>query len=296
MNNLDNQIRTLETDRNRLINEVTRTSSREQRTLLNRQISEISAQINELIKEKEKKKPTAKNIENILKRNSDVLDKRKRMVITVKPHFTTNQFIIYYLKKTNGILDITKKQVNKLTTTNKTTWVGLYTETTPVLDSGNRDFVDRNRLTAQTIFFNTYIYDVQIQSICILNENDNFRLVFDIDEVAGVIQNFYHDVVRKNVVQREYAPERLFKQGYFNDLNDTEDPVDMVGKGRDSYRRQFELQEAMSKPGFDPEQFEIDYTEKIRSMGTLFGRTRKTQNALKTVYSEMKYLQKIILN
>jgi hypothetical protein len=60
----------------------------------------------------------------------------------------------------------------------------------------------------------------------------------------------------------------------------------MIGKGSSYYRKQYDLQEAMSKPGFDPEQFEIDYSEKVRSMGTLFGK----KNLLRKVDAEIKYL------
>jgi hypothetical protein len=93
--------------------------------------------------------------------------------------------------------------------------------------------------------------------------------------------------LQKRAVERVNHPDNLSQQGYFNDLETPEEPVDMVGKGSSYYHKQYDLQEAESKPGFDPEQFEIDYSEKVRSMGTLFGR----KNLLKKVNAEIKYLQ-----
>ena len=51
--------------------------------------------------------------------------------------------------------------------------------------------------------------------------------------------------LQKRAVERVYSPERLSKENYFNDLEDSEEPIDMIGKGSDYYRKQHDLQEAM---------------------------------------------------
>ena len=76
------QIKRLELNRNTLINQLSdRSTTRERSRLINSEISDISNQINELFKEKEKITLTTQNIKNILQRNFDVLDKNKKMII-----------------------------------------------------------------------------------------------------------------------------------------------------------------------------------------------------------------------
>ena len=206
---LKRQIKTLEFDRNRLINELSnnRTTTREQSTLINNQISNISKEINELMKEKEKNTLTTKNIINILQKYFDVLDKNKKMIITVKPNFTTNLFIIYYLSKEDDylgryILYVSKKEVNTLTIFDKTTW----DDNDEGEEFFDRDTFRRNNYnfshSAQFKFYRKSLNDVQIHSICILNGN-NKKLVFDIKKVASKIQNVY----RKNVIKRKKAAD-----------------------------------------------------------------------------------------
>jgi hypothetical protein len=223
---LKRQIESLESDRNRLMDQLSeRMITYERSRLINSEVSNISRQIDQLFKEKEKNTLTSINIKNILQRNFEVLDKKKKMIITVKPDFT-RKFIIYYLSKDYDftgryILDISKKEVNTLTQHDKTTWYNENDNVVQVFDNKlpafegfedyeGEDFFDQARFrinnyhflySAQFKFYIKYIMqDVQIQSICILNRANTIkRLVFDIGKVASKIQNGYRiNIKEKN--------------------------------------------------------------------------------------------------
>jgi hypothetical protein len=223
---LKRQIESLESDRDRLMDQLSeRMITYERSRLINNEVSNISRQIDQLFKEKEKNTLTSINIKNILQRNFEVLDKNKKMIITVKPDFT-RKFIIYYLSKDYDftgryILDISKKEVNTLTQHDKTTWYNENDNVVQVFDNKlpafegfedyeGEDFFDQGRFrinnyhflySAQFKFYIKYIVqDVQIQSICILNRANTIkRLVFDIQKVASKIQNGYRiNIKEKN--------------------------------------------------------------------------------------------------
>jgi len=239
---LKRQIKSLESDRNRLIDQLSeRTVTRERSRLIHSEVSNISRQIDQLFKEKERNTLTSINIKNILERNFEVLDKNKKMIITVKPDFT-RKFIIYYLSKDYDftgryILAISKKEVNTLTQHDKTTWYNENDNVLPVYDDKlpdfeefedyeGEDFFDQDRFrinnynfedSAQYKFYRKYLFDVQIQSICILNLTDTIkRLVFDIGKVASKIQKKFRN--SRRYAEWKYSPENLEQEGYFNKL------------------------------------------------------------------------------
>ena len=125
---LEKQINDLMLHRNTLIKQLSdRSKSREDYNLINTKISNVLKEINNLMKEKQKNTLTMVTIKKILQKHFDVLDKNKKMIITVKPTFTKNVFIIYYLSKETDdigryILDVFKKEVTTLTQQDKTTW------------------------------------------------------------------------------------------------------------------------------------------------------------------------------
>ena len=202
------QIKSLESDRNTLIQQLSNRTTNS--ALINSQINDVSKQINELLKEKEKNTLTTKNIKNILEKNFHILDKNKKMIITVKPNFTTGLFIIYYLSKETDftgryVLEVSKKEVSTLTELDKTTWV----DNDEIEEFVDRDTFNFNNIShsAQFKFYIKYLFnDVQIQSICILNGG----LIFDIQKVASKIQNVY----RKSVIKRKTNAANLIKKKY----------------------------------------------------------------------------------
>jgi hypothetical protein len=224
---LNKQINDLESVRHTLINQL----SGRNNNLINTQISDVSKEIDKLLIQKQKNTLTMVNIKKILQKHFDVLDKNKKMIITVKPIFTTDLFIIYYLSKEYDdigryILDVFKKEVNTLTIFDKTTWFNEETDVLKVYDNKLRgfeeiedyegeEFVDRETFrrnnynfshSAQFKFYIKCLDNVQIQSICILNGG----LVFDIKKVANKIQKAY----RKNLIKRKTNAANLIKKKY----------------------------------------------------------------------------------
>ena len=271
---LEKQINDLMLHRNTLIKQLSdRSTSREDYNLINTQISNVLKEINNLMKEKQKNTLTMVTIKKILQKHFDVLDKNKKMIITVKPTFTKNVFIIYYLSKETDdigryILDVFKKEVTTLTQQDKTTWFNeqdnvlkVYDNKLPgfedVEDYEGEEFVDRGMInynfsrSAQFKFYVKYLNDVQIQSICILNGGN--RLVFDIQKVASKIQKEY----RTHLTKRRINAANVIKKNYLDY----------------SYRP--------GGPGYN----------RAKKRYYSFGRKQKSLN---TVISDINYLKKIV--
>ena len=218
---LSKQIDNLALHRNDLIKQISDKSiSRERSALIDSQITDVSKKINDLAKDREKNTLTMLTIKNILQKNFHILDKNEKMIITVKPIFTPNLFIVYYLSKEvddetgRYILDVFKKEVTTLRYFDKTTWFNDETDVLKVYDNKLRgfedvedyegeEFVDRETFnknnykfmdSAQFKFYIKCLNEVQIQSIY-----SNKKLVFDIEKVASRIQKVY----RKNLEEKK---------------------------------------------------------------------------------------------
>jgi len=280
------QIDNLELHRHTLINQLSDRST--DRALINSQISDVSKQINDLMIAKQKNTLTMVTIKKILQKYFHVLDKNEKMIITVKPIFTTDLFIIYYLSKEldtdlgSYILDVFKKEVTTLTIFDKTTWFNDESDVLKVYDNKLRgfenvedyegeEFVDRERFnkdnykfvdSAQFKFYVKYLDDVQIQSICILNDRGK-ELVFDIKKVANQIKN----VFRKNLKEKKRI------KGILKNLTD-EIPYAPPG----TFYRSFPGGERYLEANKEWEGFHS------------FGRKR---NSLKTIVLDIKYLKSL---